>query len=361
MSTDRLYSLLAKKITHEASGEELEELQRLLDENPQQQLLEEVVNSLHQTRTTFLQFADDEQIIQSGWQSIHNQILAPGAPAVMKFCRIRHSWWKGMAAVALLLLGVVALWKWMSPQPLWQRGYHNQISTRPGSKSRIQLPDGSLVWLNVGSKLTYADGFSGGRRELTLEGEAFFDVVKDPAHPFVIHTQKMDVKVLGTSFNVKAYPEDATTEATLFRGRIEVTLLRHHEQKKIILAPRQKLVVNNQLSKFMDKDLREKGLVEERDNIQIQAIESTLKGDSAYTEISWIYNRLEFKKESFAGVMRKMERWYDVQINIEDSSLNNEIISGSLSAENIDKALEALQFTTHFRYEKTPECILIRR
>ena len=86
--------------------------------------------------------------------------------------------------------------------------HSNEVSTQPGSKSKIQLPDGSTVWLNAGSKLTYTKDFGKEIREVTLIGEAFFDVTKMKEKPFIIHTSSINIKVLGTAFNVKAYPED---------------------------------------------------------------------------------------------------------------------------------------------------------
>jgi transmembrane sensor len=97
------------------------------------------------------------------------------------------------------------------------RQAENTVSTKAGSKSKIQLPDGTQVWLNADSKLEYNENFNVKLREVKLSGEAFFDVVKNKDKPFVIHTSQMDVKVLGTAFNVRSYPDEATTETALLR------------------------------------------------------------------------------------------------------------------------------------------------
>ena len=81
----------------------------------------------------------------------------------------------------------------------------NTVSTRKGSKSNVQLPDGTMAWLNADSKLIYDENFRGDFREVSLEGEAYFDVVKDKTKPFIIHTKAIDIRVLGTAFNVRAY------------------------------------------------------------------------------------------------------------------------------------------------------------
>jgi DNA-directed RNA polymerase specialized sigma24 family protein len=124
-----------------------------------------------------------------------------------------------------------------------------RISTAIGRhKKRIQIAYYTARWHQCMAQLRqqdhYADNFEGDTREVTLAGEAFFDVVKNPAKPFIIHTGAMDVKVLGTEFNVRSYPTEATTETALLRGMIEVTL-HGKEKKKIILKPNEKLTVLN--------------------------------------------------------------------------------------------------------------------
>jgi transmembrane sensor len=88
----------------------------------------------------------------------------------------------------------------------------NLVSTKNGSKTKIQLPDGTQVWLNSGSKISYGNDFTGSMRQVNLKGEAFFDVVKDPARPFIIHTDAIDITVLGTAFNVRSYPDEKVGE-----------------------------------------------------------------------------------------------------------------------------------------------------
>ena len=100
----------------------------------------------------------------------------------------------------------------------------SEVATKSGSRTRIQLPDGSTVWLNGNSKLVYDNKSFGEKlRQVTLTGEAYFDVVKNVNKPFIIHTNRMDIKVVGTAFNVKAYPGEKNSEASLVRGSIEVT------------------------------------------------------------------------------------------------------------------------------------------
>jgi len=95
----------------------------------------------------------------------------------------------------------------------------SEVISKPGARTKLLLPDGTEVWLNSGSKLNYKKDFNTHFREVELEGEAFFDVVKDAAHPFIVHTSGIDVKVLGTVFNVKSYPQDENNRSYSASGR----------------------------------------------------------------------------------------------------------------------------------------------
>ena len=120
----------------------------------------------------------------------------------------------------------------------------NEINTAEGSRTHLTLPDGTKVWLNAGSHLSYGKTYNAATREVNLTGEAFFDVARNSQKPFLIHTARIDIQVLGTSFNVKSYPTDRTTEATLIRGSIEVSI-KDRPSEKIILRPNEKLVIAN--------------------------------------------------------------------------------------------------------------------
>ena len=162
----------------------------------------------------------------------------------------------------------------------------NTVSTNLGSKSKIQLPDGSLVWLNADSRIIYKENFQGPFREVQLTGEAFFEVVKDKEHPFIIHTQSIDLKVLGTAFNVRSYTNEKKTETSLIRGSIEVTL-HDNPDKKIVLKPNEKLIVqNNRFTMVRDKPDAETS--EEDEPMMILSKVHFQRKDSSATETLWV-------------------------------------------------------------------------
>jgi ferric-dicitrate binding protein FerR (iron transport regulator) len=218
----------------------------------------------------------------------------------------------------------------------------HEISTNIGSRTCITLPDSSRVWLNAGSHIQYGKSFGREYREVNLIGEAFFDVAPDAAHPFIIHTRKVDVRVLGTSFNLKSYPTDKTTEATLIRGSIEVSI-RNRPSDKIILKSNQKLVVNNDDSLALNTVARRR---EVRPESLVLIGKPTYEHRSGVViETSWVDNKLIFQDEEFGDLARQMERWYGVSISFEDPGMEEFRFTGSFEKETIRQALDALKMT----------------
>jgi ferric-dicitrate binding protein FerR (iron transport regulator) len=231
------------------------------------------------------------------------------------------------------------------------------VITKPGSRrTQIQLPDGSTVRLNSSSSLTYDKNFGKNIREVSLTGEAFFDVTKDSSHPFIIHTNVIDIKVLGTAFNVKSYPGDPNTETSLIRGKVEVTL-KNRSSEKIYLEPNEKLIVANNSSIVNRTLVNQPDQLVDKTNISSKPTYAVQRVtyypvDSAIIETSWIDNRLIFQKsETFREVAKKMERWYGVTIRFADEDAANARLYGSFTNETIDQALDALHESCGFKYK----------
>jgi len=226
----------------------------------------------------------------------------------------------------------------------------NEIIINPGSRTKIQLPDGSQVWVNSGSSLTYEDNFNGSTREVHLNGEAYFDVVKDASRPFIVHTTGIDIRVLGTAFNVKAYKKEPTIEATLIHGSIEVINKNRPGTPKVMLKPHEKLVYN----KFPVTDPRDQRAditVPESDaySVTIKPLNNNIT-DREIVETAWVYNKLVFEDERFEAIALKMERWYNIKIHIENEQLKNYKMSGSFVNETAEEAIKILQFLVPFKY-----------
>jgi transmembrane sensor len=228
-------------------------------------------------------------------------------------------------------------------------------TSKPGERKSFQLPDGSTVVLNAGSHLSFSDDFNRRNRTVRLDGEAYFDVVHNSGKPFIVQTDKMDVKVLGTSFNIKAYPDDAAYEAALIRGSIELTL--KQEKKTMLLRPKEKYVLENKV-----KENDREGV-----NITVGATGTGLKPilkvgeDSTIAEVAWLQNKLVFKDEPLSEVIKKLERWYGVAIELEDPSLGAIPYSGTFRNESIREVLTGLQFSEPFAFSEENGKIIIKK
>lgn len=220
------------------------------------------------------------------------------------------------------------------------------IAVQNGSRSRSMLPDGTTVWLNAGSKLFYGGDFKGATREVKLEGEAFFDVVKDAEHPFIVHTSGIDIRVLGTAFNVKAYPEDKTVETTLYRGLVKV--FRHSDPSHTVVE----LKPNEKLSLLKEEAATSQTNLSVKERIPVSPINNTpynvsfidsTKKESERFETAWLYNRLEFRGDNFEELALKLDRWYNINIIFEDDAVKDLSFNGSFEKETPEQAFKALQ------------------
>ncbi len=355
MSQEFFWVLLSKKLSGEASPEELKELENLILEHPEWQYAIQNLQDLwkHQPPKNDLE-AEDAYMLHLHRMTEKNVAFDDRAaltPVVSLNSRIRRKWYWAAAAV-LITTGLFAfgtLFNRKDKKAIVVISEINEVSTRQGSKSKIQLPDGSVVWLNAGSKLTYNKDYNQQLREVTLSGEGYFDIIKNKDKPFIIYTSNIDIKVLGTAFNVKAYPEDKQTETSLIRGSIEVTI-KNRPNNKIILSPNEKLVVYKEPGEKGNTHLKEKELPEKIALVTIKQL-SYQNNDSIAVEAAWIRDRLSFKNELFADVAKKMERWYDVSFVFENKRKENLLMYGTFTTETLEEALAALEFSFGFRYK----------
>ena len=378
MSADRIWKLIARKLSREASQEELHELDLLLREHPDLHFPIQTITDIWQVPEvtgqtvdgTNLELAYQEHIhrmMQKGIALPHhtdehgdNAYLLTGSRIIGK--NIRK--YLILAAVLVpLAFGGYWFYSKSAKPPVTENASSpailSEVSTKNGSKSTILLPDGSQVRLNAGSKLTYDKQYGNGIREVTLIGEAYFDVVRNPEKPFVIHTSKIDIKVIGTEFNVKSYPGDKTTEASLIRGSIEV-MIRNRPSEKIILKPNEKIVVLNDADSLKKNVSAKNENVKKNSRVQVTDITYVPKYD-AVLETSWIENKLIFRDESFKELAIRMERWYGVKISFRDKSVEELRFTGIFEKESVQTALKALKISEHFNYNIQDDAIIISK
>jgi ferric-dicitrate binding protein FerR (iron transport regulator) len=238
---------------------------------------------------------------------------------------------------------------------------YNEVSVSFGSKSRIVLPDGSVVILNSGSKLRYPAQFASNTRDVYLEGEGFFEVEESKSKPFLVRTKDITVRVLGTKFNLKSYDDEKIIETTLISGKVEIFANKdekQREQKKIVLEPNQQALFYKESDDISLSQLQSRPA--ESEEISVSPVEIKSKVDIVEI-IAWKDNRLVFKNEKFNELATKLERWYDVKIEIKDEELKHILFTGTFQKESIEQALSALKLIIPFRYEMKMNQIVITK
>ena len=240
----------------------------------------------------------------------------------------------------------------------------NKITSPNGSKTQVLLSDGTSIWLNSGSTLEYPQTFKKKNREVELTGEGYFDVAKDPYKPFVVKTSDLNIKVLGTIFNVKSYPDDGIIETTLLEGSIAITKSNENPQTKniVFLKPNERATFIKKEGKIIQTELIAR-IPDETDSTiasqprKEQMILSKTTDNEQYT--SWKDGKLVFRNENFEKLCEMLERWYNVKINLHSEELKSYHYTGTLQNENIVDAIEAFKLTVPFRYEINRDIIEI--
>ena len=200
------------------------------------------------------------------------------------------------------------------------------ITAPLGQTTNVELPDGTNVMLNSGSSITYNGNFSLGERIVSLSGEAYFFVTKDSKHPFIVQTSLLNFKVYGTSFNVEAYATDNIVNTTLVEGSLGV----------------------------LNKENRELVLLEPGQNVYFDATTQKVSVTKVNTEVytSWKDGLITFRNEKLKDIARKIERWYNVTIEIKNPELGEQAYFGTIMKNKpIDQILEVLRLTSSLQYK----------
>lgn len=217
------------------------------------------------------------------------------------------------------------------------QGYKNRradvimstISVPEGQRTHLTLPDGTTVWLNARTTIQYPSSFNKKKRVVILQGEAYFDVKRSEDKPFVVQTSVCDVEVLGTKFNVNAYPELKKFEATLMHGSVKV-IPKANPSQVVILKPEHKLSLEN-------------------GKLNITRVEN-------FDPYRWKEGLICFTDESFLNIMKDFEKYYGVKIVMENEKVGESHFTGKFRlSDGIDYALRILQGNLKFQYEKDNE------
>lgn len=205
---------------------------------------------------------------------------------------------------------------------------YNSLTVPYGKRFKLTLSDGTVVSLNSGTTLKYPEQFGlNGKRNVYLTGEAFFEVAKDKQHPFIVNANKVDIQVLGTKFNVSAYPENPTVNSTLVEGSIQMSEIAD-ASNSVLLAPNQMATWQNNSKKFVTK-----------------AVDATFYS-------AWTKGELTFKDTPFSTICKIIQRTYDVEIINENAVLAKQSFTGTIkiSESSVENILELLKRDTPFNY-----------
>jgi transmembrane sensor len=241
-----------------------------------------------------------------------------------------------MAASIIVIIGLSTWFNYSTAieNLLFPLVYEKSV-TQSGENVTIRLSDGTLIHLNAESVLKYPNRFSGNTREVYLEGEAFFEVAKDKKHPFIIHSSKMDTKVVGTSFNILAYPNQKKQEVSVVTGKVSVSST--VTKQNVLVFPGQKATIE-----------KETNNLKAHSQINISTI------------ASWRKNILVFDDITVNEVVATLERHYGVKIKIQNESLQNLIINASFEEAEPEQVLNLLCKSIDASFKKEKNSYIIK-
>ena len=232
------------------------------------------------------------------------------------------------AAVVAIIIAVGCISYWQGEVNVKDTFADISVEAPLGSKTKLYLPDGTLVWLNAGSRMTYSQGFGVDNRKVELEGEGYFEVKRNEKIPFFVKTKDLQLQVLGTKFNFRDYPEDHEVVVSLLEGKVGLNnLLR--EEKEAVLSPDERAVLN-----------KANGLL-------------TVESVTASNASQWTDGYLFFDEELLPDIAKELERSYNVKIHIANDSLNTFRFYGNFvrREQSIQEVLDALASTEKMQYK----------
>lgn len=362
MKEARIFILLGKKLSNEVTGDELAELEQLLQDKQVEPYLAELLQEIWQKKARL-----DDVELDEKWERTAARFAAESDndPVFSVYPRKAKAilLYRAMGVAAgLAVLVLLTIWFFQSsPKQSFLAGTvptgKDSITVAlNGERKKIILPDSTEVHLNSGSRLVYSKNFGRNNREVWLSGEAFFAVTKDAAHPFLVNTNRMMVKVLGTVFNVKAYNTKEDIETTVLEGKVEVSL-KEDAEKKVILLPNEKISLrNNSIEKTGGHIAGPATPL----NYEVQTVKPDIKEAMMPEEAVWVKEKVVFTQEPLEIVALKMERWYNVHIHFNDEKMKNLLMTGDFDNVSLDEAMHVLQLMVGFDYEINGNDVFIR-
>lgn len=340
MNRQKFIKLFSQKISGEINAENQDLLNVAISENEHYKALaDDLENYLRNQPTTVSQ--DGQQQLHQIWATIgaNENEHFKGKYSYFKPNKIVRSaiWIRSAAAIIIIFFAGILLYRLLNRQ---QSTEFEQLTTQE-VKTFKMLDDGTKVWLNKHSTLRYNKGFGTGAREIIIEGEAYFDVVKNDQVPLYVHAGNIDIEVKGTAFNVKAEKNSKDIEVALVRGLIEIS--DRLNNNSLLLHPNQKIIYNTLLK---DKE----------NKLQMKLVNPAV----LLNETKWIADTLVFRKEKLKDLALKIEKKYDVKIDIQSEALKEKRFSGIFINETIEQAIASLKLSYPLNYTINKRLVVIK-
>lgn len=310
--------LLEKFRSGDMTSEELQDLKSLMDTTSDQELRDILMSEWD--KFDHYSPLPDEKI-----EKLYEKMNIKGGNVHRNRVSLKNYWMQIAASILFIIAGSLTVLTYMQNKTISSLAEQNVV-IRSGDygKSLVTLPDGTIVYLNAKSSLTYSQDFGRESRNVALSGEGFFEVKKDIKKQFTVKTDYMDITVLGTKFNVYAYQDKDIVEMSLVEGSVNIaTVLPPY--KNINVKPNEKVTYYKKTGELKH--------------------EST----SNEAETAWMKKELVFRSEKLENVFNCLSRKFAVSFNVEDESLLDDIYTGTFEDENIESILKVLK--THYKFD----------
>jgi len=326
--------LLIKFINNDCTAEEISRVSSFLQQPGTDEFFEEILNE------RWKENSDDDlldEVQMRNWEEQFNErIVKHQSTGKVKFKLPSFYRYAAIWAILILGAGIFGLYQFD------RKGTSGTVvmletTTAAGKLMKVQLADGTTVYLNAASRLRYPERFDGKTREVTLEGEAFFEVKHDQQHPFLVHADRLNIHVLGTSFNVRSYQNDEDIAVTVATGKVGVTVPLANERKANFLLPNKELNYHKNSTK-----------------IQISTVNA--EDSRAWETASFIFNY-----ETLENISKRLSRWYNISFVCRNQQLLRQRFKLKLKNENLKNVMDALSSSGKgFSYEIKDKQVIIK-